>query len=233
MTTAARYEQRRAEIEHYFDRTAADTWARLTSTEPVGKIRATVRAGRDEMRANLLGWLPQDLSGRRILDAGCGTGAFAMEAARRGADVVAVDLSPTLVDLARDRTQGQPGHDRVDFRVGDMRSLDLGRFDHVVAMDSLIHYAPDDGLATLEALADKVSTSILFTFAPRTPMLALMHAVGQWFPRGNRSPSIVPIAESQLIDTVATHPALADWHLGRTYRVHRGFYISSAMEIAR
>ena len=41
MNTTA-YEQRRSQIEHYFDRTAADAWARLTSNEPVGRIRATV-----------------------------------------------------------------------------------------------------------------------------------------------------------------------------------------------
>jgi magnesium-protoporphyrin O-methyltransferase len=69
----------------------------------VGRIRATVRAGRDRMRATLLSWLPADLRGRRILDAGCGTGALAIEAARRGAEVVAIDLSPTLVALARER----------------------------------------------------------------------------------------------------------------------------------
>jgi magnesium-protoporphyrin O-methyltransferase len=44
--------------------------------------------------AQLLDWLPQDLHGLRILDAGCGTGALAMEAAHRGASVVAIDLSP-------------------------------------------------------------------------------------------------------------------------------------------
>jgi len=41
------YLERRGQIEHYFDRTAAKTWERLTSTDPVGRIRATVRAGRD------------------------------------------------------------------------------------------------------------------------------------------------------------------------------------------
>jgi magnesium-protoporphyrin O-methyltransferase len=102
MNTTA-YEQRRSQIEHYFDRTAADAWARLTSNEPVGRIRATVRAGRDTMRETLLSWLPQDLRGQRVLDAGCGTGALALQAALRGAEVVAIDLSPTLVKLAAER----------------------------------------------------------------------------------------------------------------------------------
>ena len=100
-TSNANYIERRSEIEHYFDRTAAQAWERLTSNAPVGRIRATVRAGRDQMRNTLLGWLPTDMRGLRLLDAGCGTGALAVEAAQRGAEVVAIDLSPTLVQLAR------------------------------------------------------------------------------------------------------------------------------------
>ncbi|MEY4258850.1 MAG: magnesium protoporphyrin O-methyltransferase, partial [Pseudomonadota bacterium] len=99
----ASYVERRGEIEHYFDRTAAKAWEVLTSNAPVGRIRATVRKGRDEMRHTLLSWLPQDMRGLRLLDAGCGTGALAQEAMRRGAQVLAIDLSPTLVNLARER----------------------------------------------------------------------------------------------------------------------------------
>ena len=66
------YIERREQIETYFDRTAAKAWERLTSNAPVGRIRATVRAGRDQMRSTLLSWLPQDMRGLRLLDAGCG-----------------------------------------------------------------------------------------------------------------------------------------------------------------
>jgi hypothetical protein len=38
---------------------------RLTSDAPVNRIRATIRAGRDEMRRTLLDWLPVDLTGLR------------------------------------------------------------------------------------------------------------------------------------------------------------------------
>lgn len=110
----ASYLKQRDRIEHYFDRTAADTWARLTSTAPVSGIRATVRAGRDRMRATLLSWMPEDLSGLRLLDAGCGTGALSIEAAHRGADVVAIDLSPTLVGLARERAPENLGRGRIE-----------------------------------------------------------------------------------------------------------------------
>ena len=48
----------RTRLTNYFDRTAFDAWAAMTSDAPVSRIRATVRAGREEMRNTLLSWLP-------------------------------------------------------------------------------------------------------------------------------------------------------------------------------
>ena len=46
------YSDTRGRLETYFDRTASETWARLTSDAPVSKIRQTVREGRDQMRVH-------------------------------------------------------------------------------------------------------------------------------------------------------------------------------------
>lgn len=228
---SATYESRRGELETYFDRTAAEAWARLTSDAPVSRIRATVRAGRDTMRATLLEWLPRDLRGRRVLDAGCGTGALAVEAAKRGAQVVAIDISGTLVGLAKQRAPTIEGGGSVEFLVGDMLDASLGRFDHVVAMDSLIHYDVGDILRVLSTLGGRTTGSMAVTFAPRTPALAAMHAVGRLFPRGDRAPALQPVAEAALVEGVRHEPALGHFRLGRSQRVSRGFYTSQAMEL--
>lgn len=227
------YTTRRGEIETYFDRTAVAAWAKLTSTAPVGRIRASVRAGRDQMRATLLSWLPEDLRGRRLLDAGCGTGAMAIEAARRGAEVVAIDLSPTLVGLARERAPAIAGGGGITFLSGDMLDPALGRFDHVVAMDSVIHYGTEDAVAALSRLAQRTSTSIVFTYAPRTPLLAAMIAVGRLLPRGDRAPWLTPMAADRLNALRAADATLAPWRTGRTQRVASGFYKSQALEWSR
>ena len=227
------YHQRRGEIETYFDRTAAAAWARLTSDAPLGRIRASVRAGRERMRTTLLDWLPADLHGARLLDAGCGTGALAIEAARRGADVVAIDLSPTLVQLARERLPRDVDVSRIQFRAGDMLDPALGRFDHVVAMDSLIHYESVDAARVLAQWAPRTGTSMLITFAPHTPLLAAMHAVGRLFPRGDRAPAIVPVAPDALAGRLRAETALAAWKPGRTQRIASGFYTSQALEWRR
>ena len=212
----ATYTSRRSQIEDYFDRTAVQAWEQLTSDAPVGHIRTTVRAGRTKMRETLLSWLPDDLHGRRILDAGCGTGALAVEAARRGADVVAIDLSPKLVEIARQRMPESLQHGSLDFRSGDMLDEKLGRFDHVVAMDSIIHYE-----------------TIAFTFAPRTPLLAVLISVGRLLPRTNRAPWLEPMAKEKLLDLMRQDPALKAWQHSRDERISSGFYKSQAMQWTR
>ncbi len=229
----ATYADRRQQLETYFDRTAVEAWKRLTSDAPVSGIRATVRAGRDTMRGTLLSWLPQDLRGRRILDAGCGTGALAQAAALRGAHVVAVDLSPQLVALAQERIGGDQGEGRIDFRVGDMFDPAWGEFDHVVGMDSLIHYKPADVVRVLSGMAARTKDSMLFTFAPSSAFLEVFLAVGRLVPRGDRSPAIVPVGERNLRKRIEADPAMQGWRTARTQRVARGFYTSQALEVLR
>ncbi len=224
------YDDRREALATYFDSTARQAWIDLTSDTKVSGIRATVRAGREAMRTTLLDWLPNDLRRTRVLDAGCGTGAFAIAAACRGAEVTGIDVAAGLVDVARERTPSFIGHGRIHWRSGDMLDPQLGTFAHVVAMDSLIHYQPEDLVAALGELAQRTTGTITFTFAPRTTLLAAMHNIGKAFPKSDRSPAIVPVAEDDLRQRLA---ALSGWSIGRTQRISSGFYTSQALELVR
>jgi magnesium-protoporphyrin O-methyltransferase len=194
---------------------------------PVSGIRATVRAGRDAMRELLLSRLPSDMHGQRLLDAGCGTGALAIAAAERGAQVVAIDVSHGLIDVALKRA---PRNLSIDWRVGDMRCYSLGNFDHVVAMDSLIHYDESDIIGVLKAWSQR-TCHIAFTFAPGTPLLRVMHLAGKAFPRGDRSPAIKPVSEARLSRDIAD--MLPEWRIDFGKRISSGFYKSQAMGISR
>jgi magnesium-protoporphyrin O-methyltransferase len=228
------YEAKRGQLEAYFDRTAVEAWSRLTSDAPVSRIRATVRAGRETMRDTLLSYLPDDLRGCRVLDAGCGTGMLTQAAAERGADVTAVDLSPQLIEIARERTSTAGTEGSITFQVGDMLDPAAeGSYDYVACMDSLIHYGLADILGVLRVLAASARRSVVFTFAPKTPLLATMHTVGRLFPRSDRAPMIQPVAESRLRRAIAADPDLGGWRTGRSQRVARGFYISQALELTR
>lgn len=222
MGETATYSATRARVEDYFDRTATKTWERLTSDAPVSKIRQTVREGRDRMRAAMLAQLPSDLSGWRILDAGCGPGMATCELAERGADVLAVDISPQLIDIARDRVPDRLAS-QVRFAAGDMLDPAHGTFDAVFAMDSLIYYTHGDLVDALKALSDRTAEKIVFTVAPRTPFLMTFFGLGKLFPRSDRSPTMVPQCPDRLARTL---PGITP-----VERVSRGFYISECLEV--
>jgi len=70
---------------------------------------------------------------RSVLDAGCGTGRVARELARRGVDVVGVDLDPDMLATARRRSP------ELQWVQADLAGLDLGRtFDVVVAAGNVM-----------------------------------------------------------------------------------------------
>jgi magnesium-protoporphyrin O-methyltransferase len=98
----------------------------------------------------------------------------------------------------------------------------LGRFDFVVAMDSLIYYGADDIARTLHALGQRAG-AVVFTVAPRTTLLMAMWHAGKLFPRDDRSPVMIPHSLRSL--SRATGPGLRP-----VGRVARGFYISDCME---
>lgn len=76
------------------------------------------------------------LSGRRLLDVGCGTGASLVAMVERGYDAAGVDVSPEMVRRAREKLPGD-----VPLAVHDMRALPaLGSFDLVWCLgDALNH----------------------------------------------------------------------------------------------
>ncbi|MCY4301002.1 MAG: magnesium protoporphyrin IX methyltransferase [Aestuariivita sp.] len=223
------YDQTLARVETYFDQTATDAWERLTTDVPVSKVRQTVRAGRDRMRALLLSRLPEDLSGQRVLDAGCGAGQLTIELAARGASVLACDISPSILDIAKNRTPPE-FLGQVTFINDDMLNSDFGFFDHVIAMDSLIYYSAGDIGAALRMFERRVSGKVVFTVAPRTKFLMGMWYLGKFFPRRDRSPEMMPQKYDELLRQAVT--AGVTRTLQPIETVVSGFYFSQALELA-
>jgi ubiquinone/menaquinone biosynthesis C-methylase UbiE len=112
--------------------------------------------------------------GDRLLDVGCGTGAAVRAAAKIVERAVGVDLSPKMLDQARERAAGLSG---VEFVEGDSENLPFadGEFTAVLCTTSLHHYprpeaaarefarvlAPGGRIVIGDATNDAVVTTVL------------------------------------------------------------------------
>ena len=82
--------------------------------------------------AAIAGWLVECgvVPGATLLDAGCGTGRYAIELGRRGYAVEGVDQSPELIDVAKRSAIHRPR--LVSFHVGDVLVLPEHRYDAIL-----------------------------------------------------------------------------------------------------
>jgi SAM-dependent methyltransferase len=99
-------------------------------------------------------------AGERVLDVGCGIGVLALDLARGGARVVAVDQNATSIATARERY----AHPAIDYRVADALSLPGERFDVVVLSNVLEHLGPR--VEFLSTLAERTAAPRLLVRVP-------------------------------------------------------------------
>jgi cyclopropane-fatty-acyl-phospholipid synthase len=91
--------------------------------------------------------------GERILDVGCGWGAFALHAAREyGVHVTGITLSEPQAELARRRAQEAGLADKIDIRVMDYREITGETFDAIASIGMVEHV----GSANIDLYAAKL-----------------------------------------------------------------------------
>src|SRR3989338_11209654 len=92
---------------------------------------------RAERRAELIISYGQINQGKDILEVGCGTGLFTEKLAKTGAAITALDISPDLLNLAKNRIKTE----NIIFVLGDLENLEFAdnSFDAVVGVSILHH----------------------------------------------------------------------------------------------
>jgi len=118
-----------------------------------------------------------DLEGRTVLDLGCGSGRYLVEAIHRGAArAVGLDIAPEMIDLARRLAARAPRPDRIELRCGDILGAQLEtKFDLVIA-NGLFDYL-DDPDAVMRRAADWTAGTLVASFPDRWAMRALPRAL--------------------------------------------------------
>jgi magnesium-protoporphyrin O-methyltransferase len=205
--TAAGKAAEKAEVKSYFESTGFDRWNRIYSeSDDVNNVQRNIRIGHQKTVDTVLGWLQEqaNLAGRSFCDAGCGVGSLAIPLAQLGAgSIAASDLSEAMVNEAR-RRAGEAGisREQLHFAVSDLESLE-GRYDTVICLDVFIHYPQAAAEEMVRHLAGMAEQQLIVSFAPYTPLLALLKGIGQLFPGPSKTTRAYTLREQGIVSAAA------------------------------
>jgi magnesium-protoporphyrin O-methyltransferase len=193
----------KAEVQAYFESTGFERWNRIYSdSDEVNKVQRNIRIGHQKTVDEVLAWVQEqgNLAGRSFCDAGCGVGSLSLPLAQLGAgSVAASDLSAAMVAEAERRARSAGiGPDHIHFTASDLESL-TGRYDTVICLDVFIHYpqaAAEEMVRHLGAMAER---HLIVSFAPYTPLLALLKGIGQLFPGPSKTTRAYQLRESGIV----------------------------------
>lgn len=231
-TAGSELDARKAGLRDYFGPHGFERWRLIYGDGPVSFIRRTVREGHAAVVAQAIKWAEETVQGQslKVLDAGCGPGVVSLALARAGHQVFGCDLSEQMVQYAEEQAKLLPPKisSRLKFLTSDLETigekLPGEKFDLITCLDVLIYY-PEAELSriitNLAAMHDPTKPGrIIFTYAPASLPLRLMHKIGRLFPHKQRATSLEIIGK----EAVCRALAQAGFNLKRQQHFSKGFY---------
>ena len=193
----------KTEVANYFNGTGFDRWNRIYSeSDDVNKVQRNIRIGHQKTVDDVLAWLQErgDLSAMSFCDAGCGVGSLSLPLAAMGAgSIAASDISTAMVaETKRRAADAQLDLSRLTFTTSDLESLQ-GCFHTVICLDVFIHYPQQAAEEMVRHLCGLTQESLLVSFAPYTPLLALLKRIGQLFPGPSKTTRAYTLREDGII----------------------------------
>ena len=202
-STEAQKAAEKQEVKGYFETTGFDRWNRIYSeSDDVNRVQRNIRIGHQKTVDNVLAWLQEqgDLASRSFCDAGCGVGSLTLPLAQLGAgSIAASDLSAAMVQEAERRAmEAGIAPERINFLASDLESLS-GRYDTVICLDVFIHYPQQPAEDMVRHLASMAEQHLIVSFAPYTPLLALLKGIGQLFPGPSKTTRAYTLKEAGIV----------------------------------
>jgi len=197
----------KAVVQAYFNSTGFERWNRIYSdSSEVNRVQRNIRIGHQKTVDNVLTWLQEqgNLAGRSFCDAGCGVGSLSLPLAQLGAgSIAASDLSEAMVgEASRRAAEAGIATSQLQFSASDLESLE-GRFDTVICLDVFIHYPQQPAEAMVRHLASMAENHLIVSFAPYTPLLAVLKKIGELFPGPSKTTRAYTLKEDGIVAAAA------------------------------
>ena len=191
------------EVKGYFETTGFDRWNRIYSnSDDVNKVQRNIRIGHQKTVDEVLTWIKQSgqLNDVSFCDAGCGVGSLSIPLAEMGAGSInASDISEAMAEEADRRARdAQLDMSRLRFVASDLESLS-GSFHTVCCLDVFIHYPQKAAEDMVRHLCSLTEERLIVSFAPYTPLLALLKGIGQLFPGPSKTTRAYTLREKGIV----------------------------------
>ena len=218
------------EVESYFNGMGFDRWNRIYSnSDDVNKVQRNIRIGHQRTVDDVLAWLQElgDLSQMSFCDAGCGVGSLCLPLAAMGAgSIAASDISEAMVVETKRRAAALDlDLDRLTFTTSDLESVQ-GSFHTVICLDVFIHYPQEAAEEMVRHLCSLSNKRLIVSFAPFTPLLAILKRIGQFFPGPSKTTRAYILREAGIISAAEE----CGFQLNRSKLNKAPFYFSQLVE---
>jgi len=194
----------KAEVTEYFNGTGFDRWNRIYSeSDDVNKVQKNIRIGHQKTVDDVISWLKEydNIKDKSFCDAGCGVGSLSIPLAKLGAKSIHLsDISEAMINETK-KWAKDAGVDlnKLNFRTSDLENL-KGSFNIVICLDVFIHYPQKEAEAMVRHLCQLSDERLIVSFAPYTPLLALLKGIGQLFPGPSKTTRAYTLRETGIIE---------------------------------
>ena len=191
------------EVKEYFNGTGFDRWNRIYSkSDDVNRVQKNIRIGHQKTVDDVILWIKKysEFSEMTFCDAGCGVGSLTIPLLRAGIkDIQVSDISDSMVNETKLRIKNAGlGTKRIKYKVSDLENL-TGTFDFVICLDVFIHYPQSVAEEMVKHLCDLSTSNLIVSFAPYTPLLAILKNIGKIFPGPSKTTRAYTLKENGII----------------------------------
>ncbi len=192
------------EVKEYFNGTGFDRWNKIYSkSEEINTVQKNIRKGHQKTVDDVISYIKNyhDLTNKSYCDAGCGVGSLAIPLLKMGIqDIQVSDISSEMINETKKRiNELHLNQKKIKFQTCDLEQL-KGFFDVVICLDVFIHYPQPVAEEMVKHLCKLSKDKLIVSFAPYTPVLAVLKNIGKLFPGPSRTTRAYTLKEKGIIN---------------------------------
>ena len=194
----------KSEVREYFNGTGFDRWNKIYSkSDEINTVQKNIRKGHQKTVDDVITYIKHypELTKKSFCDAGCGVGSLAIPLLRLGIqDLQLSDISSEMIKETKKRINELGLNKRkIKFATCDLEQL-RGLFDVVICLDVFIHYPQPVAEEMVKHLCDLSKEKLIVSFAPYTPVLAILKNIGKLFPGPSKTTRAYTLRETGIIN---------------------------------